>query len=169
MWKKSRYFTKNARVKRWWNWHLHKDGFQVQADLVICGLFICDFAYMQSRIGLFAGTYPQITSHPWSLYMRIRYMRVYFWSPYLSHITRSTCIMTFLLFHIRKKIQKDCVKKLPSFMNIQLRARRGGINKYSVRDFPSCTKLLDTIDYIWYSLRDKGSISPTLHTQILLQ
>jgi len=24
--------------------------------------------------------------------MRIHYMRAYFWSPYLSHITRSTCI-----------------------------------------------------------------------------
>jgi hypothetical protein len=27
----------------------------------------------------------------WSFYMWIHYMRAYFWSPYLSHITRSTC------------------------------------------------------------------------------
>jgi len=37
----------------------------------------------------FSGTYPEINSHPWSFYMRIRYMRVYFWSPYVSNITRS--------------------------------------------------------------------------------
>jgi len=61
----------------------------VQAALVICGLFICDFMYMPSRNGLFSGTYPLIFSHPF--YMRIRYMRPHFWSPYLSHITRSTC------------------------------------------------------------------------------
>ncbi len=65
--------------------------FTVQAALVICGLFICDFAYMRSKICLFSGTYPLIYSHPWSFYMRIRYMRAYFLSPYLSHITRSTC------------------------------------------------------------------------------
>jgi hypothetical protein len=39
----------------------------------------------------FSGTYPLINSHPWSFYMWICYIRVYFWSPYLSHITRSTC------------------------------------------------------------------------------
>jgi hypothetical protein len=33
-----------------------------------------------------SGTYPLIISHPWSFYMR-----VYFWSPYPSHITRSNC------------------------------------------------------------------------------
>jgi len=66
----------------------------IQAALVICGLFICDFAYMRSRNGLFSRTYPLINSQPGSFYMRIHYMRVYFWSPYLSHITRSTCIKT---------------------------------------------------------------------------
>jgi len=60
--------------------------------LVICGLFICDFAYMRSRNDLFSGTYPLSISHPWSFYMRNHYMRVYFWSSYLSHITRSNCI-----------------------------------------------------------------------------
>ncbi len=63
----------------------------VQAALVICGLFICNFAYMRSRNGLFSGTYPLIYSHPWSFYMRMCYMRAYFLSPYLSNITRSTC------------------------------------------------------------------------------
>jgi len=64
---------------------------ELQVALVICGLFICDFAYMQSRNDLFYGTYPLIISHPWSFCMQIHYMRVYFWSPYLSHITRSNC------------------------------------------------------------------------------
>jgi len=66
---------------------------QLQVALVICGLFICDFAYMPSKNDLFSGTYPLIISHPWSFYMRIHYMRVYFWSPYLSHITRSNCTL----------------------------------------------------------------------------
>ncbi len=43
----------------------------------------------------FSGTYPLIYSHPWAFYMRIHYMRAYFWGPYLSNITRSTC--TFIL------------------------------------------------------------------------
>ncbi len=37
--------------------------------------------------------YPLIYSNPWSFYMGIYYMRAYFWSPYLSHVTRSTCIV----------------------------------------------------------------------------
>jgi len=37
---------------------------KVQAALVICGLFICNFSYMQSRNGLFSGTYPLIYSNP---------------------------------------------------------------------------------------------------------
>jgi len=64
---------------------------QIQVALVICGLFICHFAYMQLKNGLFSGTYPLIYGNLWSFYMRIHYMRAYFWSPYLSHITRSTC------------------------------------------------------------------------------
>jgi len=65
---------------------------EVQAALVICGLFICDFAYMESRNGLFSGTYPLIDSNLWSFYMQIHYIWAYFWSPCLSHITRTTCI-----------------------------------------------------------------------------
>jgi len=68
-------------------WFLERDKWQkiaIQAALVICGLFICDFAYLRSRNGLFSGTYHLIYSNPWSFYMRIRYMRAYFWSPYLS-------------------------------------------------------------------------------------
>jgi len=67
----------------------------IQTALVICGLFICDFAYMQSRNDLFSGTYPLIYCHPWSFYMWIHYIRAYFWGPYLSHITRSTCILKY--------------------------------------------------------------------------
>jgi len=68
------------------------DIFKVQVALVICGLFICEFAYMRLKNGLFSGTYPLIYSDRWSFYMQIHYMRAYFWSPYLSHITRSTCM-----------------------------------------------------------------------------
>jgi len=31
----------------------------------------------------FSGAYPLIYSDCWSFYMRIHYMRAYFWSPYL--------------------------------------------------------------------------------------
>ncbi len=64
----------------------------IQADLVICGLFICEFAYLRLQIGHFSGTYPPIYSHSWPFYMRIRYMRTKFFGPYLSHITRSNCM-----------------------------------------------------------------------------
>jgi len=74
----------------------------IQAALVICCLFICDFAYMRSRNDLFSGTYPLIISHPWSLYMRIHYIRIYFWSPYPSHITRSNCMSLFDIILILK-------------------------------------------------------------------
>jgi len=53
--------------------------------------------YLQIRVYAiekwpFSGTHPLIYSNPWSFYMQIHYMQAYFWSPYLSHITRSTCI-----------------------------------------------------------------------------
>jgi len=41
----------------------------------------------------FSGTYPLIYGNPRSFYMQIQYMRAYFWSPYLSHIMRSTCTL----------------------------------------------------------------------------
>jgi len=65
--------------------------YQIQAALVICGLFICDFAYMRLKNGLLSGTNPLIYGNPWSFLMWIHYMPAYFWSPYLSNITRSTC------------------------------------------------------------------------------
>ena len=67
-------------------------GSSVQVALVICGLFICDFAYMQLKLWHFRGTYPLIYQCYWSPYMRICYMRTIFLGPYLSHITRSACI-----------------------------------------------------------------------------
>jgi len=78
--------------------------FTIQAALVICGLFICDFVYMRSRNDLFSGTYPLIFSHPWSFYMRIHYIRAYFWSPYPSHITRSNCTWTILEVIVQMKL-----------------------------------------------------------------
>ncbi len=72
-------------------WASENTGLTVQLALILCGLFICNFTYMQSRNGIFSGTYPLIYSHPWSFYMWIHYMGTNFWSPYLSHITMSTC------------------------------------------------------------------------------
>jgi len=46
-------------------------------------------------MAIFSGTYPLIYSHPWSSYIRIHYIRAHFQSPYLSHITRSTCTMKY--------------------------------------------------------------------------
>jgi len=40
----------------------------------------------------FSGTYPLIYSDCWSFNMQFHYIRAYFWSPYFSHITRSTSI-----------------------------------------------------------------------------
>ncbi len=74
---------------------------RVQADLVICGLFICKFPYEQLRMILIYRTYPIIYSHPWSFYMQICYMRVIFYGPYLLNITRSTCIVK-LIVSLRK-------------------------------------------------------------------
>jgi len=68
--------------------------------LVICNLFICKFLYMPLKNGLFSETYPLIYSDWWSFYMWIHYIRAYFWSPYLSHITRSTCTKIFLKLNL---------------------------------------------------------------------
>jgi len=80
----------NLQNLSFWN-KRNKAILDIQAALVICGLFICDFAYIRSRNDLFSITYPLIISHPWSFYIRIHYIQVYFWSPYPSHITRSNC------------------------------------------------------------------------------
>jgi hypothetical protein len=53
----------------WCVWLL--SNYKVQEDLVICGLFICEFAYMRLRMVLNYRTYPLIYSHPWSFYTRI--------------------------------------------------------------------------------------------------
>jgi len=70
----------------------------VQVALVICGLFICDFAYMWLQLWHFRGTYPPIYQCYWSHYMRIHYMRANFLGPYLSHITRAACTYFWKLF-----------------------------------------------------------------------
>ncbi len=40
--------------------------------LIICAVFICDFAYLRLRI--YSRTYPPIYSHPWYFYVRISYI-----------------------------------------------------------------------------------------------
>jgi len=50
---------------------------------------ICDWKWP------FYGAYPLIYGNPWSFYIQIHYMQAYFWSPYLSHITRSTCTIKY--------------------------------------------------------------------------
>jgi hypothetical protein len=77
----------------------------VQATLVICGIFICEFAYMRLKNDLFSGTYALIYSDCWSFYMQIHYMRAYFWSPYLSHIKRSTCTCNIFFQEILQRLQ----------------------------------------------------------------
>jgi len=57
--------------------------------------FYLRFCVYAIQNDIFSGTYPLIISHPWSFYMRIHYMRVYFWTPYPSHITRSLLEKTF--------------------------------------------------------------------------
>jgi len=86
----------------------------VQAALVICGLFTCDFAYMRLKNGLFPGTYPPIYGIPRSFCVQIHYMRAYFWSPYLSHITRSACTVNYIKFNTRRTIT-ECVRKAGQF------------------------------------------------------
>jgi len=93
--------------------------FKVQAALVICGLFIFKFEYMRLKNGLISGTYSLIYSDHWSFYMRIHYMRAYFWSPYLSHITRSACtiiVSKLRLAHqnIQQKTDLILIKKTKS-------------------------------------------------------
>jgi hypothetical protein len=65
----------------------------------------------------FSGTYPLIYSNRRSFYMWIHYMQAYFWSPYLSNITRSTCILIFYasntsffagLFYSQREGLPDC-------------------------------------------------------------
>jgi hypothetical protein len=51
--------------------------------------FICNFAYVWVKIGIFLRTCPHICRHPWSfLYVNLIYASLIFYS-FLSHITRS--------------------------------------------------------------------------------
>ncbi len=62
---------------------------------------------MRCRNGLFSGTYRLIYSNLWYFYKRIRFMRAYFWSPYLSNITRSTCTLLCRLKSLRHLKDKE--------------------------------------------------------------
>ncbi len=55
---------------------------------LVIEIFICKFTYMRLKNVLFSGNYPLICNE-----CRPFYMRAHFCSPYLSHITRSTCIV----------------------------------------------------------------------------
>ncbi len=58
----------------------------------------------------FSGTYPLIYSHPRSFYKQIPCMRAHFCSPYLSHITRSTCMFNFARMDWESQDGKTCWK-----------------------------------------------------------
>ena len=64
--------------------------------------------YLRSRNGRFSGTCPLINSHPWSFYIRICYMLAYFWNPYLSNITRSTCIHPCSFESVPRQMNEMC-------------------------------------------------------------
>jgi len=72
---------------------------------------ICDFAYMQLKNDLFSATYLLLYGNPWSFYMQIQihYIPAYFWSPYLSHITRSTGLNICQHFNLKRASEKHTV------------------------------------------------------------
>ena len=55
--------------------------------------FYLQFCVFAIKKWPFSGICSLIYSHPWSFYMQILSMRVYFWSPYLFLKTRETSIM----------------------------------------------------------------------------
>jgi len=108
----SSFFTSNANVTKTIPWAgeeasagrtlptpvLECNGFEFLQSISCTGgprymrSFYLQFCVYAIQKWPFSGTYPLIISHPWSFYMQIHYMRVYFWSLYPSHITRSNCI-----------------------------------------------------------------------------
>ncbi len=64
---------------------------EIQAALVIRGLFICGFAYSRSQNCLFHRTNPSNSALNWSFYLRIRNSRSNISRTYLPQITRETC------------------------------------------------------------------------------
>ena len=56
--------------------------------LVICGLFVCNFVFMQLRVILFSGTCTQIYSYPWPFNSKCEFVN--FFVPSLSIIIRKT-------------------------------------------------------------------------------
>jgi len=61
----------------------------IQAALIIyVRSFYLQFCIYGSEKWPFSGTYPLIYNNPWCFYMQFCYMRPYFWSTYLSHITK---------------------------------------------------------------------------------
>jgi hypothetical protein len=85
-------FKSTRMTGRYWTIFDYKFYIILQADLFIFDLFICKFAYMRLKMILFYRTYPLFYGHPWSFYMRIRYMWDIFYGSYLSNIMRSACI-----------------------------------------------------------------------------
>jgi len=60
--------------------------------------FYQQFCIYKNEKLAFSGTYPLIYGDLRSFYMQIHYMRAYFWSPYLWHITRCTRIVVLEIF-----------------------------------------------------------------------
>jgi hypothetical protein len=54
-------------------------------DLVLCGLFICEFVYLRLQIDHCSGTYPPIYSHSWSFYANSLYASLIFWSLSIAY------------------------------------------------------------------------------------
>ncbi len=96
----------------------------IQVALVICGLFMCDFAYMPLKLWHFRGTYPPIYQCYWSHYMRIRYIRANFLGPYLSHITRDPKVkagcskINIIINKIKKNV--EVMKSLHNFFKLYI-------------------------------------------------
>jgi hypothetical protein len=112
--------------------------------LVICGLFICEFVYMRLGMIFFYRTYPLIYSHPWSFYIQICYMRVIFYGPYLSQITRSTCTYISLFLCDVLKFTSKCLASTNSADRIvfNLKSLHCDYSNFLVllRSWSKCTK-----------------------------
>jgi hypothetical protein len=97
-------------------------------------------AFLQLQIGHFSGTYPPIYSHSWSFYVRICYMQAKFFSPYLSHITRSNCTTIFEKFTALILLLKTNKR----FCSLQF--SKGAITFYTALIFEEADTIVDPND-----------------------
>ena len=96
------YFPSEKYVKSWFYLLIFlafpTEGLEIFLNTSTCGprymrYFTSKFVYMRLKNLPFSVTYRLIYSNPWSFYMRIRYVGSYYWSTYLSLITRETFIL----------------------------------------------------------------------------